>query len=140
MPRNKELEIAYQILGGIPARKINLSDIIIERGRTVKGKPFCGTIACGLGWLLMHPRYKRRGFGVKPTTWETLFKTPSEPEWKYLRYPYVAAEMFGIPQDDAHAIFATTAYSWDYDPQDTRKLSDKQLLLARIKNYLNSKE
>lgn len=131
MPRNKELEIAYRILGGIPDEQVNLNSVISKPGRTVKGKPFCGTIACGLGWLCMHPRYIKRGFGVRYKNKLVVdFKTPSHPNWEdMMDFVMVAREMFGIPSHGALLIFGPTTR--DDKPH-------KAILLERIKNYLES--
>lgn len=134
MPRNPELEIAYQILGGIPNEQIELYDVIVQAGKTIDGKPFCGTIACGIGWLLMHPRFVERGFAVRRKNGWTLYKTPGWKAWRPESYTYIASKMFGITQDEAQDLFCTRGCS-GYDPTFSN-MTDKQLLLHRIKSYL----
>lgn len=138
MPKNAELVAAYQILGGIPDEQIDLGNIITEPGRTVGGRPFCGTVACGVGWLLMHPRYIERGFGVRRGKWHTEFKTPHWSEWHDELYTSVASKMFDIDEDTAFELFCHTALNSKYNPATCVVMTDKQLLLARIRNYLRS--
>lgn len=131
MPWNEELAVAYQILGGIPARQIDLDGIVTKEG----DKNFCGTVACGVGWLAMHPRYRERGF--KPRLHGACWYCEMPNGEESIGYATVAAEMLGITWDDASELFMPTGYKSEYDPPPgDHRMDHKKLLLARIKNYL----
>lgn len=130
MPWNNELAIAYQILGGIPARQIDLDDIVTREG----DENFCGTIACGVGWLAMHPRYRERGFKPRLQGQCWFCEMPGGEE--SIGYATVAAKMLGITWDDAYELFTPATMVSDYDPPGAHRMGHKKLLLARIKNYL----
>lgn len=140
MPKNAELVAAYQILGGIPDKQIDLKDIVSRPGITVNGRPFCGTVACGVGWLLMHPRYTSRGFGVRNEYCSCVFKLPGSRKYKSVDYTRVAAAMLGIDMGTAYELFMPRGgmNRSAYDPRYEYGMTDKQLLLSRIRNYLKS--
>lgn len=56
------IEMAFRILGGIPEENVRLASWFATNGK--RPKPDCGTIACGLGWLALHPFFKELGAGV----------------------------------------------------------------------------
>lgn len=60
--RRDLIEKAYTILGGIPQRQVMLDNWF--SGLNKKQTPTCGTIACGLGWLTLHPEFKELGLKV----------------------------------------------------------------------------
>lgn len=62
------IEKAYTILGGIPTENVEL-DAWVQNSV----QPSCGTLACGLGWLTMHPYFTRLGLQ---------FSSP-EPMWAW---------------------------------------------------------
>lgn len=58
---NKEVVAeAHEIIDGIPEKAIRLSLWLTKRGQSLD----CGTIACGAGWLSMHPKFMARGAGT----------------------------------------------------------------------------
>ncbi len=124
MPKFELLKDAYQVLGGIPARQFKLAKIISERG----GRDECGTIACGMGWLAIHPRFRK------------LMKVRLDPSstfvyWRGMgNYKEAASNLFGVDWDVARNLFGPEGHS-SYDKYCPSHKS-KDLLLFRIKSYL----
>lgn len=121
---------AYEILDGIPESNLNLCEIAPRRTK----EPDCGTIACGLGWLAMHPDFRALGLDLwsEPTEFETcglIFQGKrSDPS----HYGDVAAKLFGISRNDGYFLFGTK-FSEEW------RSNDKAALLTRIRNYLKEK-
>jgi hypothetical protein len=142
MPWNNELAIAYEILSGIPENRFNLDRIVqVSSYRSKTPNPAsCGTIGCGIGWLLMHPRYKARGFKLTETAEETLMKSPSRrAQMSPGEYRFIGADMFNIDVDVAQDLFASRdSGNRRFDPprKEYDQMSDKQILLHRIKTCL----
>lgn len=57
----ERLEAAFLILSGIPRENINLRKWRDGRGPNGEPLPLCRTIACGAGWLCMHPDMNELG-------------------------------------------------------------------------------
>lgn len=126
-PNYELLKEAYAIIGGIPARKINLEAIITDRGPSLA----CGTIACAAGWLAMHPKFKDMGLGLNPhggglavNGIHTMFDT-------------AMAQVFGITVGDAMDLFGTRHFS-RFDSDLPQHLGDKALWKARVKAFLRA--
>lgn len=136
MPKNAELEEAYAILAGIPDANFNLTTVI--KGTTLgpNGGVTCGTIACGIGFLMLHPRYHARGLKavlLHPGTDQIELRTPRD---KDARWDIAASRMLNLTQGVANQLFRPKVSGSDYDPPNARSMTDKEVLLARIKNYL----
>lgn len=126
MQFNKEnLVLAHQILDGIPESVIRLDAWCTRRGESKA----CGTIACGGGWLALHPKFNRKGLVMDNRYNEPTLRGGCTPA-------YVALNtIFGA--EAANHLFAHRGGSpWDEELLERakpRKLSDKALLLARLK-------
>lgn len=125
---NRELLIhAYEILDGIPQKNFDLN-LIAQKGQ---GAPTCGTLACGLGWLAMHPDFKALGLDL----WSELQSSDScglifQGRKKFpSEYGDTAAALFGIFRSDGYFLFGTKTCEECHS-------SDKAALLSRIRNYL----
>ena len=134
---------AYEVLDGIPAERFDLDHIIeltpsMDVG-TFKARPTCNTLACGMGWLALHPDFKRLGLRLNGHG-KLTFKG-----FTYaFDYEKAAVKLFNLSwSDDAEAMFAPRFNSL-YDKElnvvsrcfDNDKVSDKELLLYRIRRFL----
>lgn len=72
---------AHQILSGIPGRRIHLANFYAPGTE----QNLCDTIACGAGWLALHPSFQE--FGLRPYTLGG--------EWKAVQYT-------GLHEGDMH--------------------------------------
>lgn len=127
---------AYEILDGIPSERFDLSHIAInERGGSATDPSHCGTIACGLGWLAAHPKFRPL----------SLLNYVSGGRYAYLSqgdYQTAGAATFGISTDDAKALFS--AFAGRLDPSELRNhtigsvapCDAKAVLLARMRRFL----
>jgi hypothetical protein len=61
----ERMEWIYAIFDGIPEDRIDLKAWLTTRAP----KPTCGTIACGGGFLALHPRGKELGLRLKSIQW-----------------------------------------------------------------------
>jgi hypothetical protein len=131
-PNFELLKEAYAIIGGIPARQLQLHSIVAESDESFNSNDsktkHCGTIACGIGWLGLHPEFQRRGLKVNKHG-DTFFNGAG------MSYPQAASKLFGIDYDTALDMFSARGDSPD-DTEASEKLSDKQLLQFRIRNFL----
>ena len=123
----EELKEAYAILDGIPQERFNLGLLCTQVDRK---KISCTTIACGVGWLLHHPRYTARGFGYSI---DGLLKAPGQSTvFGDGMYFAVGARMFGISENDAEDIFNGRTHQPPHEHKD--------LLLSRIRRYIERLE
>jgi hypothetical protein len=114
------LKRAYTVLEVIPEKQIDLG-VVLKVGRVPKS---CGTIACGLGHLGLHPYFRALGFR---TTKEASIKWHGKPySWES-----AAAEMFDISNVDALKLFRVAHFS-----EKASWGSDKDVLLHRLRSYL----
>lgn len=125
----ERLALAYQIIGGIPARAIDLEEVEKQYGKRLD----CGTICCSLGWLSLHPTFTE--LGLKRNK-----KTPRESVTPQVMYGNRIRKRFnGIDvlfgKDSFNRLFEVRGCG-AYDNQllgENPDLSDKQLALARFK-------
>jgi hypothetical protein len=128
-PNYELLRQAYAILDGIPQQAIDLDHVIKERGSSLK----CGTIACGIGWLSMHPKFnsmglkfeKRKGFIGNGSVDILTYQGQS------VDYAEAASKIFGIAEPIAEKMFNGASNR----PQHQHK----QILLSRIRSYLRKR-
>lgn len=141
-PINKELVAdAYEVLSGIPEEFIYLNRFVSSGGfNRAKKTPRCGTLACGLGWLAMHPAWRRRGLRLESDLgeWFPSYKKPGS----MLRYTYgnAADALFG---SGAYDTMFTIRGSGRYDAGFLAvypDISDKELLLARMEKVYYGEE
>lgn len=133
-PNYELLREAYAIIGGIPMRKIHLRKLITEGGlnRPVKELK-CGTIACGAGWLALHPMFTKLGLRISKTAG---YRSHTVLGWKgdfteyESQYERAMARVFNMKMSDADDMFSALVHYGESN------LSDKAKLLRRIKNYL----
>lgn len=124
-PKFELLKEAYAIIGGIPAKAINLDAILSEKGESLS----CGTIACGIGWLSLHPKFQ--AYGLKIVDRELYYKG------NHSYYEAAAMGIFNIEFEDAEHIFAST-YDCHNPLEDgmSPKLSHKQRWMYRVRAFL----
>jgi hypothetical protein len=125
MTFNRELFIeAYEILDGIPDERFNLSEIANKKELD------CGTLACGMGWLAMHPKFQALGLTLEEAGDEGV--RVALPGFEFLPvsgYDTIARELFGFSGTLApYHIFRTRCLG--------ERGTDKQVLLKRMRNYL----
>ncbi len=137
MKRNR-LILAYQVIGGIPDDQLKLSDIVANKGKTDNGldastvSPHnCGTIACGFGWLAMHPQFNKWGMAL------TADGSPTRPGQTHgwIDYDRIGSKVFGISYGDSCDLFKPRT---EYEAEDFRGLTDKELWLKRCKSLLDT--
>lgn len=129
----EEFAIAYSILDGIPEWRLSLTDI------ANKPELDCGTLACGIGWLLLHPRYQERGFGIKRTSSYGLVIDTPDGAYAQNAYGDVAKMMFNLPSAEMESVFGTRHFWNSFNPRSLNRFNDKQLLLYRMRKYLEFK-
>jgi hypothetical protein len=129
-----ELREAYAILDGVPSENILLDRLLssadkIDDARVVIPTKY--TVACGVAWLVMHPRYAGKGWYVCADRYEAYFVGPllNPRIWRPHSYGGVAAQLLGIPELVARELFKPRA-------EGETGRSDKRLLLDRIKSCL----
>lgn len=126
----EELRIAYSILDGIPNKRFNLQLIANKTSLD------CGTIACGVGWLALHPRYQARGFRLWNDRSGSLSESigvrniRTDERWHPFSYNRAASAMLGIPSEDADRLFAQEYWT------DRNIGNDKRVLLRRLRKYI----
>lgn len=121
------ISMMYQILGGIPGRAIDLQAFYEYCPRLE-----CSTIACGAGWLALHPQMRKLGFPPP----ETL-----DGRAAYCWIMREISEVLGPECDeaDANTLFCVRPHGpWDHYllthlERQTGSTTDKQLLMARLK-------
>lgn len=138
-PRYDWLREAAAIIDGIPEEQIDLRSIV-EDGDTT---PSCGTVACALGWLGLHPTFRERGL----VTFGNLSEVKVNGQARY--YDQAAAEFFNLSDADARALFAS--YGWGkHDDKLLKRLhvtaeiseqdsvSGKELFRRRMVHFLQA--
>jgi len=123
-PNYELLKDAYAILAGIPAKAYALSTIREHKGESLS----CGTIACGFGWLGMHPQFQALGL-------KTMGRMDLRVNNASMGVGGAGLAIFGLPLNDGMELFGTRR---SCRPQDTGK-PDKIILLNRIMAYLDQK-
>lgn len=122
----EELKYARRWLASKKEEKVNLDSFYARGGVTDNGNAKCGTIACGMGWLALNPRYCSR---IRVKT--------SLNECYVLNAVDDAAGIFGFESAFEHLFASRNNGLLDYTlirnaAGKGRRLSDKQLLLARF--------
>lgn len=76
----ERISLAHQVLSGIPISHFNL-DRFYAPGQS-EDTPLCGTIACGGGWLALHPDFQAMGLRARSVCGrrEGITLTPSRHE------------------------------------------------------------
>lgn len=123
-PNYELLKDAYAILGGIPEDQINMNMIVSRQS----GKHNCGSIACGIGWLAMHPAFNEMGLSYERPRGLT-YTTNGKAET--IHYAQAASNIFGITYEEARNIFEPAGDAWF--------VNHKHILLNRIMTLLDSK-
>lgn len=122
---NRErLEQAYAIIDGIPDEAFNLNSWTQEEGESLA----CGTICCAAGWLARHPDNIAAGFKMKRSK---MFGNGATPSFSGTFGYEAVGKFFGLSSSQAFSLFGTR-----YLPPHKAELSDKQLWLLRIRNFL----
>lgn len=116
----ERLAMAYQVIDGIPDEAINLESYRSKKGKTLG----CGTICCGAGWLALHPVFREMGLKTN---------RHGQPRMKGSIYSYAAMNQVFGDERAFYKYFAKRSHGeWDIQ-LITEGMTDKQLLLARIK-------
>jgi hypothetical protein len=115
-PNFELLKDAYEIIDGIPEENIHLDN---WRSRD-EGKS-CGTIACTIGWLTLHPKFQALGLH-----YDTSRAGPDMIAVGNERGFQVIEKLFGLNFNDAWKLFG---------PAHTFK-SHKPIALGRIREFL----
>ena len=128
-PNFELLKDAYAIINGIPDEIVNLDSIIQSRGDSLE----CGTVACAIGWLGMHPKFQKL---LNPTA-------GNYPDWViggelHCDHSAAAAALFRIDQEDGFNLFSSSQNS-RYDRKFDRALGHKAMFLHRVKSFLKER-
>lgn len=123
------LKDAYAIIGGIPDNRIYLDTVVIPRGHAPAKGTDCGAIACGIGWLGLHPKFQQLGL---ETTENGLKMDGSS-----VSYIAAAKAVFGVEYADAEKLFRPSEYSVRLRMGNNH--THKKELLNRIMSYLDER-
>jgi hypothetical protein len=129
-PKYALLREAYAIVGGIPEHAFWMNSILERKGVSLS----CGTVACALGWLGMHPKFQAKtGLATVSRTslnsgGSTTFK--NKPMW----YDVAAADVFGITMNEAAQLFGVAKHD-----ELKRWGTHKEVFLARVRNFLGTR-
>lgn len=121
---------AYAILDGIPDHNIALDSFVDLTTSSPTGVATCGTIACGAGFLCLHPVMQAQGLfldrGVPRLERNGVIATDY----------WALALFFDISHVESCNLFYPRDTKYVYDPSYPNSLTDKQLLLSRMRNFL----
>ena len=131
-PNYELLKQAYAIIDGIPDQAFNLHSIILKGGQ--KNQLECGTIACAVGWLSLHPTILKddKIKFVTKGTYKLLWKSKIHNFGRYVGYTHAMEHLFNISHNNAFQLFKTR------DIGEGKGLTDKQVWQKRVKDYLRS--
>jgi hypothetical protein len=148
-PKYALLREAYAIVGGIPEHAFWMNSILERKGVSLS----CGTVACALGWLGMHPKFQAKtGLATVSRTslnssGSTTFK--NKPMWYDVAaadvfgitmneaaqlYDVAAADVFGITMNEAAQLFGVAKHD-----ELKRWGTHKEVFLARVRNFLGTR-
>ena len=113
------LREAYAIIDGIPDDRFNLRTYANSTDPN-----HCGTIACAVGWLAMHPTFNALGLTLRRGEFGDDDPMPFCPEG-YDGFSSVARTL-GISYGIAYTIFQCRDYP-EYEPEGSELMTDKQL-------------
>ena len=121
---------AYEIIGGIPADRFNLRTVrrnVIDSAQ--KSNPHhCGTIACAMGWLGMHPEFPELESAI-------LFEDPGcytqgfSVDGQLMGFVEAAAKIFDISSRQAESVFGTRRRA-------PKGKTDQEVFLERLRKLL----
>lgn len=116
------LRDAYNELIKIPEVSIDLDSVCV---RNKGGTPTCGSIACGIGWIGLMPKFQK--FGIKTTNRDSI-------QWngRSVDYPVAVVNLFGITESEAYELFSSS-FGSRYATGNTHK----EILLNRIMKFLD---
>lgn len=143
-PINKELVAdAYEVLSGIPEEFIYLNRFVWSGGfDEAAQKPECGTIACGIGWLAMHPSWRAKGLQLEKDDDGDVIAYTERGVACAVRYDFDEAVDALFGRGSYETMFTMRGYG-TYDDEILAvypDLSDKELLLARMKKVYYGEE
>jgi hypothetical protein len=115
-PNFELLKDAYEIIDGIPEENIHL-----DNWRARDEGTTCGTIACTIGWLTLHPKFQALGL-----RYDTSHAGPDMIAVGDERGFTAIEKLFGISFTSAWALFG---------PAHTKR-SHKKVALKRIRDFL----
>jgi hypothetical protein len=129
-PNFKLLRFGAAIIDGIPAERVDLSDTR-QRGKSPHN---CKTLACGIGWMGMHPTFNKVGLAFEPGSMGDL-------TWKgeHMGYTAAAANTFNITWEQARSLFAPRGDS-PYDTCIPERCTDKEAFRQRVQHFLDEFE
>jgi hypothetical protein len=136
----ERLKQAYAIIDGIPEGNFDLNDIITRRGNTLG----CGTIACAMGWLGMHPTFMRKEYEIIDRGDRIYWykrKTKDTSEVTCSLFYEVAADLFNLTHKEACDMFGSSfrkslPNSFEFYGQD----SEKKIWQTRVEDFLRQKQ
>jgi hypothetical protein len=121
------LKEAYAIIDGIPKRRFNLNRLAVPKqidgNHHRAGQPLraeCGSIACAIGWLAMHPTFNAMGLWINQRG--VLFLGTEA-----VKYDWAARYIFGLDRYDAVEIFTNAEYE---------RGDHKSIWQARVRSFL----
>lgn len=133
-PNYELLKDAYAIIDGIPAKHFDLEAIVDKVGESLT----CGTVACAIGWLGLHPKFNELGLqtvlGKSDDSYLLKMNGFHDDDF----YSHKVAGLFGISVHDASDLFGPASHS-GFDYLINSKTSDKKRFLKRVKLYLIEK-
>lgn len=135
-PNYNLLRDAAAIIDGIPPMNFRLSGWYKDRDKAPEAN--CGTIACALGWLALHPKFQ--ALGLKPRhNW--LGAVPSVLHYSPMES---AARLFGITHDEAVDLFCVpgaSTYDQHLEGRSTMGAGawQKHMFDHRVRSFLRYK-
>lgn len=118
------LKTAYAIIDGIPAKRLDLNLIANSNDPSQ-----CGTIACVMGFLGMHPTFQARGL-------ETTQHNHVLYNGVKTHYAEAAMEIFSMAQHEAFNLFGGADWSERWPGKGNSRRSDKTIWKHRCRKLL----
>jgi hypothetical protein len=122
------------IIDGMPDSAVNLGSIVDGRGRGKKMHA-CGTTACAIGVVCLHPDFADRGISFKADQYWGSLLLINGVKYGSRSYARAGVAAFGITKMDADRLFCGSG-NGERDYNEPCDLPDKQRFKRRVIAFL----
>jgi hypothetical protein len=122
------------IIDGMPDSAVNLGSIVTGQGRGKKMHA-CGTTACAIGVVCLHPDFADRGISFKADQYWGSLLLINDVKYDAGSYERAGVAAFGITNKESERLFCSSYHGeWAY--KEPRDLTDKQRFKRRVIAFL----